>query len=313
MPGRDTGNRYNGILNVAKPVGMTSHDVVDRVRRAAGMRRVGHAGTLDPAAEGVLLVCLGVATRVTDYLMDGVKVYRGTVHFGATSTTDDREGIIITTSSPPSLTRSDIEAAVPRFVGEVDQVPPRYAAVKVAGQPLYQRARAGESFEVEARRVRIDRIDVLSWNPPEAVIEVQCSKGTYIRSIARDLGPALGTGAYLSALCRISSGPFSLTDSIGLDEIARSAASGYLDRLLYPLEESVNTWPLVVLSASQASLIAHGAPITDLSINVPLVECRGIRAYNTGGALVALLKYRDQTTSWFPDKVFPSGEGDGLA
>lgn len=313
MPIRDLDNRYEGILNVAKPVGLTSHDVVDRVRHIVGMRRVGHAGTLDPAAEGVLLVCLGAATRVCDFLMDGVKIYRATIRFGATSTTDDREGVIAATYLLPSISSTDIQAAASQFIGDIDQVPPTFAAIKVGGQRLYERARAGETVAVPPRRVHVDRLDVLSWNPPDALVEVECSKGTYIRAIARDLGSSLATGAYLTSLCRRSSGQFTLADSHSLDDIAWSATAGFFDRVLVPLDEAVNTWPAVVLSDHEIGRVLHGASLDGPAEHFPQGHDTRVRAYNTGGRFVAILARRGDSPSWYPDKVFSSGEGNGLA
>jgi len=189
-----------GILNVAKPPSITSHDVVDAIRRATGLRRVGHAGTLDPAATGVLLVCLGSATRVSDYLMASTKAYRATIRFGEVSTTDDAEGELTVSGSVDSLDKLSIQQALLQFVGEIDQVPPSYAAIKIAGQPLYRRARAGQPVLAPPRRVQIERIELVAWQQPEIVVDVTCSKGTYLRALARDLGRDLGCGAYLRSL-----------------------------------------------------------------------------------------------------------------
>src|SRR5579875_412702 len=174
----------SGILNVAKPVGMTSHDVVAFIRRQTGQRRVGHAGTLDPAAAGVLLVCLGDATRLSEFLMESDKQYRATIRLGAVSTTDDAEGIITpSASSVDHLALPTITAVLRRFQGEIEQVPPAFSAIKVGGQALYRSARAGQVVQAPSRRVRIDRIEILTWIPPDLTIDVTCSKGTYIRAL----------------------------------------------------------------------------------------------------------------------------------
>jgi tRNA pseudouridine55 synthase len=288
---------------------MTSHDVVSWVRRLAQMRRVGHAGTLDPLATGVLLVCLGSATRVSEFLMHSTKVYRGTIRFGARSTTDDAEGELSPVPLPAKLGRDEIEAATATLVGEVEQVPPAFSAVKVAGKPLYERARAGEEVEPSPRRVQIDRIEVLTWTPPDVVVEVVCGKGTYIRSIARDLGLALRTGAHLVKLIRLACGRFCLEDSVSLEEVDRAAAARHLDRLLYPIDAALTDWPTVVLTDRERDRIAHGSA---LASTLPLSGKR-VRAYGADGRLVAILEYRDEPAGWYPGKVFGLGETHGVA
>lgn len=300
---------FSGILNVDKPTGMTSHDVVDVVRRQAGQRRVGHAGTLDPEASGVLLVCLGQATRLSEFLMQSTKHYHAVVRFGAVSTTDDAAGSITPTAASLSdLTRQRLTQAAARFVGEIEQIPPAFAAIKVKGQPMYRAARAGAPIQVPPRRVRIDRIDVISWNCPDLTIDVTCSKGTYIRSLARDLGAEVGTGAYLQALVRTANGSFALQDSLPLDEIARAARLRYLDRLLYPLDVAVKSWPAAFLDSKDVALIRQGRA---WSGPAGVID-QGARAYDAvTGRLVALLRYRGAEVGWQPDKVFPE-VGDGV-
>ena len=258
-------------------------------------------------------MCLGAATRMTDYLMDGTKVYDAIVRFGATSTTDDREGVVTTVTPPGSISMADLRAGAGRFLGEIDQVPPAFAAIKVRGRPVYERARAGELVALPPRRVVVHRIDVVSWNPPDAVVTVECSKGTYIRAIARDFGTLLGTGAYLAGLCRRASGRFTLAESLTLDEIRRAATAGYLARLLFPIDEAVSAWPAIVLTEQQVEKVANGAPVESLSLMRSLPEGIGVRAYNSAGRLVALGACRGESGAWYPDKVFLAGEGDELA
>jgi tRNA pseudouridine55 synthase len=309
MSSRDVRTDLHGILNVDKPSGMTSHDVVDQVRRAAHLRRVGHAGTLDPLASGVLLVCLGNATRVSEYLMEGTKVYRGTVRFGASSTTDDAEGKITPVAMPSSISFSDVDQSAARMIGEIDQVPPIYSAIKVHGKPLYERARSGGTVAPVARQVRIDRIDLLSWEPPDATIDIVCSKGTYIRSVARDLGVALQTGAYLTSLTRLASGQFRQHDAVSLDEVFRVAASGYLDRLLYPSDVALREWTAVVLGDDDARRVTMGGQWRP---GRP-VESSRLRAFDARGELIALLGYHEDRRGWYPTKVFGLGIDHGMA
>ncbi|HLH74200.1 MAG TPA: tRNA pseudouridine(55) synthase TruB [Chloroflexota bacterium] len=293
---------YSGILNVDKPVGVSSHDVINSIRRVVGMRRVGHAGTLDPEANGVLLICLGQATRISEYLMDSTKEYRATIRFGEVSTTDDRAGEITVSGSIAHLEVQMILRVLPRFLGEIEQIPPVYSAIKVAGQPLYKKARRGQAVNVTPRRVAIERIDVVSWDCPDLVIDVTCSKGTYIRALARDLGQAVGTGAYLRALTRTRSGQFRLNDSLALDQVARASRLGHLSRLLYPIDAAVSTWPAVFLARDEVERIQNGSawygPVTSAQAKA--------RAYDAEtGRLIGLLRYDNQLSRWQPDKIFP--------
>jgi tRNA pseudouridine55 synthase len=300
---------YAGILNLDKPRGVTSHDAVSFVRRQAGMRRVGHAGTLDPEATGVLLVCLGPATRLSDELMQHPKRYRATVRFGGVSTTDDAAGIITPNDSWSSLTEGQIAAALPSFLGDLDQVPPSYAAIKVAGRPLYRHARAGQPIQAAPRRVHVQRLDVLGWRPPDLLLEVTCSKGTYIRAIARDLGRAVGTGGYLLNLVRTASGSFDIADSLSFDDVGRAARLGYLDRLLYPLEAAVAHWPAILLDAPQVAELRQGRPWFAPVPVVGVAPDQCARAYAAdSGTLIALLRRDPATGGWRPEKVL-AGSG----
>ncbi len=208
-----------GFLNLDKPAGLTSHDVVARIRRGLAVKKVGHAGTLDPLATGVLVICIGGATRLSDYVMHATKVYRARIHLGISTTTYDAEGEVVAEQDSSTLTLDAIETALDSFRGEIEQVPPMYSAIKQGGRKLYDLARAGEVVERAPRRVTIDSLRVLAWTPPEVTVEVACSAGTYIRSLAHDLGDALGTGGHLSGLVRLRSGGFVLDDSIGLETL----------------------------------------------------------------------------------------------
>ena len=209
----------SGILNVDKPPGMTSHDVVDAIRRVSGQRRVGHAGTLDPMATGVLLVCLGQGTRVAEYLMGGRKRYRASVVLGSTTDTYDAEGEVTSSGGLADFQRAEIETALAGFLGPIEQVPPIYSALKQGGEPLHRRARRGEVVEVRPRPVVIDEIRLLDWESPVVIFEVACSPGTYVRSLAHDLGQRLGSGAYLGSLVRLASGRFALEDATSLERL----------------------------------------------------------------------------------------------
>jgi tRNA pseudouridine55 synthase len=256
------GETVEGLVVVDKPAGVTSHDVVARLRRIYGLRRVGHAGTLDPDATGVLLVGLGRATRLLRFLAETGKVYRGEVAFGVATDTLDAAGAETARHPMPALTQAELEAVVPRFLGTVAQIPPMVSAVKVEGRRLHERARAGEVVEREPRTVRIDRIDVEAFTPgeyPRARVLVECGSGTYIRSLAADLGEALGGCAHLACLRRLRVGPFAVEEAWTVDEIAGSPA-----KVLLPLVEAVRHLPRIDVDAETARGVAHGAvfPVT---------------------------------------------------
>jgi tRNA pseudouridine55 synthase len=210
----------NGILNINKATGMTSHDVVAKIRWLLKERRVGHAGTLDPAASGVLPICVGQATRVAEYLSESGKAYLATILFGTVTDTYDAEGTILRTSSTADLALKRVEEALGRFLGPQMQVPPRYSAIKLQGQPAYKRMRSGEDITLQPRPIVIYALQVTEWNPPFVTLAIECGKGTYIRSLAYDLGEYLGFGASLHSLVRTRSGPFHLSESITLDQLA---------------------------------------------------------------------------------------------
>lgn len=209
----------DGILNLNKPLKMTSQTAVTRVKRALGAKKAGHAGTLDPDATGVLLICLNKATRLFDTLQTHDKEYVTTLTLGVETDTYDAAGAVVERRDVPALAPSDIEAVLDEFRGDILQVPPMYSALKRGGQPLYKLARKGETVEREARRVRISELELLSVALPEIRLRVVCSKGTYIRSLAHDIGERLECGGHLSALTRTRSGPFRVEDALSLSEI----------------------------------------------------------------------------------------------
>ena len=257
----------DGILVVAKDPGFTSHDVVALVRRLTGTRRAGHGGTLDPFASGVLPVFLGLGTRVVEYHMADGKAYRATISFGATSETDDRDGQLVP-GSGPAPTREAVQAALAGFRGPIQQRPPAYSALKVGGRRAYDLARQGTPAELPLRAVVIHRLDMVEWDGtdpdrPSAVVEVECGAGTYIRSLARDLGERLGCGAYLDALVRTASGPFSLAAAHSLDEIRGAAAEGSaaLASLLLPIDAGLDGIPAAPLTADEVAGVSRGQQV----------------------------------------------------
>ena len=234
-----------GVLPIDKPSGWTSFDVVAVARRAIGARRVGHGGTLDPLATGVLPLLVGAATKFADTLHSAPKVYAALVTFGHETTTDDREGPPTRMADVPRAGRAEIDQALAAFRGEIEQVPPAYAAVKIDGRRAYARARGGETFILPARTVTIERLDVASWEPPDLRLLIVCSTGTYIRSLARDIGTALGSAAHLAGLRRLAVGALAVDDAMTIETL-RGTPSAYLvlrdaDERILPLAERFRT------------------------------------------------------------------------
>jgi tRNA pseudouridine55 synthase len=286
--GRTDGDAVEGLVVVDKPAGWTSHDVVARLRRIYGLRRVGHAGTLDPDATGVLLVGLGRATRLLRFLTETGKVYRGEVAFGVATDTLDAAGAETARIPMPALGRADLEAALPRFLGTIAQVPPMVSAVKVEGRRLHERARAGEVVERAPRAVRIERIEVERFTAgefPRAQLVIECGSGTYIRSLAADLGEALGGCAHLAWLRRLRVGPFPVEEARTLEEIEASP-----EKVLLPTVEAVRHLARIEVDGETARAVAHGAvfPVTALPGPEPGGEPGPLAVVTPDGRLLAL-------------------------
>jgi len=291
-----------GILPLDKPAGWTSHDVVARVRRLLGVRRVGHAGTLDPMATGLLLVCVGQATRIAEYLMRGTKVYRARIRLGVTTDTDDATGQVVARQTV-TADEDAVRAALADFVGTIQQVPPRYSAIKQDGRPLYKLARAGIEPQRKPRQVTIHRIDLLAWNPPDLTIEVTCASGTYIRALARDLGERLGCGGHLTGLTRLASGHFTLEHAHSLAEVEAASAEGRAAELLLPMDEALRDMEILTVDAEAEQRIRHGQQIAGPP--APDADSTPLRrAYSVTGEFLAIMAYDRRTRRWQPRKVF---------
>jgi tRNA pseudouridine55 synthase len=297
--------RTCGILNINKPTGMTSHDVVARVRKITGQRKVGHAGTLDPMATGVLLLCLGQATRVAEYLMASDKTYRARIRLGITTDTYDLEGKTTSQAETDRITRAQVEGELSHLVGRVEQIPPMYSAIKHKGTPLYRLARRGETVARQPRQVEIRALELLAWAPPELEIEVHCSKGTYVRSLAHDIGQRLGCGAHLAGLTRIASGHFRIEQAVTLQDLEQAIAQGELVTLMQPLDAALRAFPAVTADQATASKIAFGQQVC-LSAAPEGPMCR---AYAADGRLLALLRHQAGEL-WQPHKVFVQPTND---
>jgi tRNA pseudouridine55 synthase len=280
----------DGVLVVAKEPGPTSHDIVALVRRLTGVRRVGHGGTLDPFAAGVLPVFLGRATRMVEYHMGDAKEYRALVCFGARSTTDDLDGELTPTGQAP--TRAGLESALAAFRGEIEQVPPDYSAVRVAGRRAYELARRGSKPTLRPRTVTIQQLALTGWQAddpgrPVATLEVRCSAGTYVRALARDLGERLGSGAYLAALTRTASGEFRLADAHPLEEVRDALSHGEAARLLLPPDVGLERYPRLELADAALRHLLRGQELR----RAAGPEGEGlVRVVDAAGRLVAMAR-----------------------
>lgn len=299
--------QISGILNVNKSAGMTSHNVVDRVRQMSGQRRVGHAGTLDPLATGVLVVCLGQATRVAEYLMASDKVYQAQIRLGVSTDTHDAGGEV-TATAEVDVRQEELRKALTSFTGSIQQVPPMYSALKRKGTPLYKLARQGITVEREPRSVEIHNIELLDWTPPLLTIRVECSSGTYIRALARDLGQKLGFGAHMQSLTRLASGHFTLEKAVSLDELAEAFTQGNWQELTHPIDEALLDFEPIVADAQTEKRIRHGQQVEAPPPAPPTNGGRERedfrRAYSQTGELIAILRHDPQTGLWQPKKVF---------
>jgi tRNA pseudouridine55 synthase len=314
---RDDGPRIDGVLVVSKPAGPTSHDIIDTVRRLTGVRRVGHGGTLDPFAMGVLPVFMGRATRMVDYHRGDDKAYRASVVLGARSSTDDIDGEL-TPGEAPLPERSAVAAALAEFRGQIDQVPPDHSAVHVGGVRAYELARGGEKPELQARTVTIHALELLEWDAadrerPIAVLDVRCSAGTYVRSLARDLGSRLGCGAYLGALTRTASGPFTIEAAHTLEHVREELAAGRTEQLLLAPDAGLDHLPMVTVPDRDLEGIARGqivrvrgAVAGPVDPAVVLAGAGDVRALDERGRLVAMAHTKDGRL--YPEKVFITPE-----
>jgi tRNA pseudouridine55 synthase len=297
----------DGILNINKPWGKTSFSIVAMVKRLSGERRVGHAGTLDPAATGVLPVCLGRGTRVIEFLVDTTKTYRAQIELGVATDTYDSSGQITQQGDPSSINQPQLETALNSFQGSIQQTPPMYSAVKHRGQPLYELARAGIKVERKSRLVKIHRLELISWQPPVVTVEVECGKGTYIRSLAHDLGQSLGCGAHLRSLTRTRCGLFDIKDAISISQLEEAFRYGYLQYFVYPIDIVLQHHSAIVVNNATEDIIKKGSP---LSLEHSGTGENGYpaqnycRAYTLDGYFLGVLHREPEKGQWQPKKVF---------
>jgi tRNA pseudouridine55 synthase len=306
-------DKLEGILPVHKPAGMTSHDVVARIRRYYKMKRVGHTGTLDPAVTGVLPICLGRATRMVEYIQELPKEYEAELILGAATDTEDATGNVIQRQEVPPLAETDIEEQLQAFVGEIDQVPPMYSAIKIDGKRLYELARSGKEVERKSRKVTIYRIEALEYNLkdklPSFRFRVQCSKGTYIRTLCVDIGKALGYPAHMGTLVRTATGPFQLKDCFSLEDIAQSVEEERGGSLLQPVELAVAHLPRAVFIEERPDEVYHGKTLGlsrfrfEPGQSIPDAEST-VAVFSNEGVFLAIYLYQPGNPWLKPIKVF---------
>ena len=293
----------DGIVNVMKPAGMTSHDVVAKLRRVYHTKKVGHTGTLDPDAIGVLPICVGQATRLVEYFTEKDKTYKVIMKFGNETTTQDSSGEVTITTELPTLSKAEFCAVTEQFIGEIQQVPPMYSAIKKDGQPLYKLAREGVEVEIEPRPVTIHGIKVLMYNKESAMLEVHCGKGTYIRTLCQDLARACGSSAHMSYLMRLSSGDFNIADAVPLARLEQSETP---EQFLQGMNDCLHAMPAVtVTDKKMMERIVNGLSQKAQGAE-SLAEGTVCRAVTQEGMLLAIGTIINQ--AFQPNKVFKCGE-----
>jgi tRNA pseudouridine55 synthase len=298
----------SGILNLNKPRGMTSFAVVALVRRLTGVRRVGHAGTLDPIAEGVLPVCLGPATRVVEYLVAQPKLYAATLKLGEATDTYDSEGAVVATGDPSGVSQEQIEALLPQFIGEIRQLPPMYSALKYQGQPLYRYARAGREAPREERTVAVYRLELRRFRPPRLELEMEVGRGAYVRTLAHDLGERLGCHAHLEALTRLRTGPFTVAEALSLEQFRSLVEEGIWEESLHGPDRVLERWYAALLDEEHSLAVCQGRaqalrPASPAYAHLPIDTL--CRAYSYDGRFLAVLRSQGGNL-WRPEKVFAS-------
>ncbi len=294
----------HGILNVYKEKGFTSHDVVAKLRGITRQKKIGHTGTLDPEAEGVLPVCLGKATKVSELLTEKDKTYRATLLLGLVTDTQDITGTVLRQCAADALTETRAEEAIQGFVGEYDQVPPMYSALKVNGKKLYELAREGKTVERKARRVRIRDIRIVSMNLPRAELEITCSKGTYIRTLCHDIGERLGIGGCMETLVRTRSGPFGIEESYRLEELQEKTEKGELSQTLIPIDVLFSQYQKIQIRQELEARLKNGNPFSIPGIQTRFSDQEYVRVYDSAGDFAAIYKYIQENRQFRTVKMF---------
>lgn len=281
---RKSGRNVRGILLLDKPLGITSNKALQEVKHIFKAQKAGHTGSLDPLADGLLPICFGAATKVSAFLLDADKRYQVRIKLGVTTTTADAEGEMLETRPVDGISESDIQNVLTEFAGEIEQIPPMYSALKHNGERLYKLARDGIEVEREPRQVTIHQITMRGYSEPEFELDVHCSKGTYIRTLAEDIGNKLGCGAHVTALRRTGVGPYGADNLVDMEQIRQLAAEGFsaLDGLLLPVDSALAGWPEVKLSPDATFYLQQGQPVL-----VPNAPTDGmVRIYDANGAFM---------------------------
>ena len=294
----------HGIINVYKEKGYTSHDVVAKLRGIAGQKKIGHTGTLDPDAEGVLPVCLGKATKVCELLTDKDKTYRAVLFLGQTTDTQDASGTVLETSDVSNLNEVQVTEAVQSFVGEYAQIPPMYSALKVGGKKLYELAREGKTVERKARNVMIHSIKILRVDLPRVEMEVSCSKGTYIRTLCHDIGEKLGVGGCMESLLRVQVGRFVLADSSRLSEIQKAKEDGNLEKILQPIDSVFEQYRAVRIRPDQEKRLQNGNSFRKPDRLQNYDDQEMVRVYDSNGHFAAVYRYVEKDHEFRIVKMF---------
>ena len=294
----------HGIINVYKEKGYTSHDVVAKLRGIAGQKKIGHTGTLDPDAEGVLPVCLGKATKVCELLTDKDKTYRAVLFLGQTTDTQDASGTVLETSDVSNLNEVQVTEAVQSFVGEYAQIPPMYSALKVGGKKLYELAREGKTVERKARNVMIHSIKILRVDLPRVEMEVSCSKGTYIRTLCHDIGEKLGVGGCMESLLRVQVGRFVLADSLRLSEIQKAKEDGNLEKILQPIDSVFEQYRAVQIRLDQEKRLQNGNSFRKPDRLQNYDDQEMVRVYDSNGHFAAVYRYVEKDHEFRIVKMF---------
>ena len=294
----------DGIFNINKPSGVTSTEVVRKIKRLTGIKKVGHAGTLDPLATGVLPICVGKATRIIEYLIDQDRSYRGIINLGIETDTFDREGSIVTENNGYKIpSRVEVINALSLFIGDIEQTPPMYSAIKINGERLYDLARKGVNLELEPRLVKVFDISLLDWNHPSLDIKIHCGKGFYVRSLANDLGRELGAGAYLHRLTRLKHGPFFIEDSVEYNSIEKIFDEDRWSDIIMDVDSAITHLPKIAVDTQLEKDIINGRPMF-ASSKIPLGRPKEIsRIYSKNNRFIGIIQFDDVVGAWCPKKV----------
>jgi tRNA pseudouridine55 synthase len=294
----------DGILNIHKPSGKTSFSVVSVVKRLIKERRVGHAGTLDPMASGVLPVCFGKGTRIVEFLLEASKTYYARIELGFSTDTYDAKGSTTRLGDYSNISMEKIEQSLDQFHGIIHQTPPMFSAIKYNGKRLYQFAREGISIKRNSRTVNIYSLELLDYKPPLVTIKIECSRGTYIRTLAHELGELLGCGAHLRNLVRLSYGPFGIESAISLNKLEDAFLNNNWQRFIYPLDTVLNNLPRVIVTCEQEQIIKNGSSVIMKPSQINNGNEERCCAYNYEGCFLAVLYFNTERNQWEPKKVF---------